>query len=359
MRRLYTARENLILLFTAIVLTIVGIIFIYDFTKSDNAYCIETFYLIRQSTYAVCGLVCAFLLSRFDYHRLYTIYLWIFFMAVAIIILNFAMNLGGSNRGYFQIGSVWINMSQLILTVSILMFVGILQHENIFSVKAVSCCLAFAALFCLIGDFQGMMLFAIIIFPIAFIKEWKAALTFAAPAAAGIICIIQKRYYVPKRIDVWLDPFMERYDLGYEIVNSMYSIASGGMFGVGVGEGKTAYCLPDAHSTYIIAGITREIGWFGALEILFVYCIFLGAAFKIACRSVDKYGFYIAAAITVRYSVMLILHLFTAANMIPAFGVFLPFISYNGTGLLTDFALLGILLNIARQKAENDRRMGI
>lgn len=359
MRRLDTARENLMILFTAIVLTIVGIVFIYDFTRTDNVFYIKTFYLIRQSTYAVCGLVCAFLLSRVDYHRLYAACRWIFFMVIAVVISNSAMNWGWNHRGYFQIGSIWLNMSQLILTVSILMFAGILQRENIFSVKAVSCCLAVAASFCLIGDFQGMVLFAVIIFPIAFIKEWKAALTFAVPVVTGIICIAQKRYYVPKRIAVWLDPFMERYDLGYEIVNSMYSIASGGMFGVGIGEGKAAYCLPDAHSTYIMAGIMREIGWFGALGILAVYCIFLVAAFKIACRAVDKYGFYIAAVITVRYSVMLILHLFTAANMIPAFGVFLPFVSYSGTGLLTDFALLGILLNIARQKAEYDGRMGI
>lgn len=103
----------------------------------------------------------------------------------------------------------------------------------------------------------------------------------------------------------------------------------------------------------------RETGWFGALGILTVYCIFLAASFKIACRAVDPYGFYIAVVITVRYSIMLILHLFTAANMIPAFGVFLPFVSYGGEGLLIDFAFLGILLNIAGQKAEYDRRIGI
>ena len=288
MRRLYTARENLIILSAAIVLTVVGIVFIYDFTRMDNVFYQKSYYPIRQSAYAVCGLACAFLLSRVDYHRLYAACRRIFFILIAVVISNFVMNWGWSHGGYLRIGSVWFHMSQLILTVSTLMFAGLLQRENILSVKAAGCCVAVAASFYLIRDFQGIVLFAVIIFSIAFIKEWKSALIFAVPVAAGIVCIAQAMYYVPKRIAIWLDPFMDRYGSGYEIVNSMYSIASGGMFGSGIGEGKTAYCLPDADSTYIMAGIMRETGWSGALGILAVYCIFLASAFKIACRAADK-----------------------------------------------------------------------
>lgn len=359
MRRLYTSRENLILLVTVIVLTIVGIIFIYDFTRADNIFFEKTYYLERQSVYAVCGLLCALVFSRVDYHKLYAVYCWMFFVIVAMIFLNLFMNWGWIYRGCFYIGNIVFDGAQIILTLSLLIFTDMIQHKNICSVKVISYCIAVACLLFSMRDFQGIVLFVLVIIPIAFIKDWKAALVFSVPAVIGVVSILQDVYYVPRWISVWLDPFSDRYNWGYEIVNSMYSIASGGMFGVGVGEGKAAYCLPDALSTYMMAGITREIGWFGAFGILAVYCVFLATAFKIACRAIDKYGFYISAVITVRYAVMLVLHLFTVANMIPPVGIFLPFISYSGTRLLTDFILLGILFNIASQRAEYDRRMGI
>jgi cell division protein FtsW len=151
------------------------------------------------------------------------------------------------------------------------------------------------------------------------------------------------------RVSVWLDPFSDVKETGYQVVQSLYSIASGGMFGLGLGcsRQKLGY-MPEAQNDIIFAIICEELGFFGATILIIIFMLLIWRGIRTAMKAKDRFGMLVASGITIMIAVQVIINIAVVTNTMPNTGIPLPFISYGGTSLVFMMASAGILMNISK-----------
>ena len=133
------------------------------------------------------------------------------------------------------------------------------------------------------------------------------------------------------------------------IVQSLYSIGSGGLTGLGLGQSRQKYLyLPEEHNDFIFSVVCEELGFIGALLILTLFALLIIRGYWIALHSTDRYSFLVAAGITTLLAIQVILNVAVVTNLVPCTGISLPFFSYGGTALLMQMAEMGIVLSISR-----------
>jgi cell division protein FtsW len=150
------------------------------------------------------------------------------------------------------------------------------------------------------------------------------------------------------RFSAWLNPWGDPTGDGYQIIQSLYAIASGGLFGVGIGKSRVKAYLPEQTNDYIFSIICEELGLFGAGIVLLLFGILIWRGILVAINATDTFSALTAAGIVLTISSQLIINVAVATNTLPPTGVTLPFISYGGTSLLVMMAMVGVLLNISR-----------
>jgi cell division protein FtsW len=159
--------------------------------------------------------------------------------------------------------------------------------------------------------------------------------------------------YVRDRITAWLDPFADAADTGWQVVQSLYAIGSGGLLGLGLGNSRQKYLyLPEEHNDYIFSVVCEELGFIGAVLILALFSLLVIRGYWIAMHARDKYSMLVGVGITTLFALQVILNVAVCTNTIPSTGISLPLFSYGGTALLIQMAELGILLSISRDIPE-------
>ena len=164
--------------------------------------------------------------------------------------------------------------------------------------------------------------------------------------ATGIIT------YNSSRIDIWLDPFNEEWmrDKGYQIRQSLLSIGSGGLFGLGLGKSRQKFLfLPEEHNDFIFAIICEELGLVGATIIMVMFALLIIRGYWIALHARDRFGSLLAVGVTTQIALQVFLNIAVVTNLIPNTGISLPFFSYGGTALVIQLAEVGIVLSVSRQ----------
>ena len=147
----------------------------------------------------------------------------------------------------------------------------------------------------------------------------------------------------------WRDPFADTSAAGYQIVQSLYSIGSGGFLGLGLGQSRQKYLyLPEEHNDYIFSIVCEELGYVGAIAILILFALLICRGYWIAAHSPDRYSFLVGVGITTLLSIQVFLNISVVTNLIPCTGISLPFFSYGGTALLMQLGEMGIILSISR-----------
>lgn len=202
-----------------------------------------------------------------------------------------------------------------------------------------------------------------------------ACIVFGVPLLMALVLLIPPRYWlgiVPmgllaafaigmlqpyrmKRIEVWFDPWSDARDAGYQMVQSLSTIGSGGIFGMGFGDGVSKYeYLPEAHTDFAFAIFSQEHGFFGVLLIFFLLAVLLIICMRVAARAKDTFGQVLSLGIIFLVLGQALANLAMVAGLLPVVGVPLPFISYGGSSLIVTMAGMGILLGIAdRSRAED------
>lgn len=165
----------------------------------------------------------------------------------------------------------------------------------------------------------------------------------------------QEQGFRATRIQTWLNPFADPTGDGWQIIQSWYAIASGGLFGVGLGESKQKYLyLPEPQNDFIFAVLAEELGFFGCMVVIILFAIFIWRGIVIALKARDNFGTLIAIGIVTLIGLQAIINIAVVTGTIPVTGMPLPFFSYGGTAILTNLCAVGILLNISRSaKKEN------
>ena len=200
-----------------------------------------------------------------------------------------------------------------------------------------------------------------------------ACIVFGVPLLMALVLLIPPRYWlgiVPmgllaafaigmlqpyrmKRIEVWFDPWSDARDAGYQMVQSLSTIGSGGIFGMGFGDGVSKYeYLPEAHTDFAFAIFSQEHGFFGVLLIFFLLAVLLIICMRVAARAKDTFGQVLSLGIIFLVLGQALANLAMVAGLLPVVGVPLPFISYGGSSLIVTMAGMGMLLGIADRSGD-------
>lgn len=176
---------------------------------------------------------------------------------------------------------------------------------------------------------------------------WFVGALIAALAALGVVMTFFP--YASSRITTWLDPFANTSGSGYQIVQSLYAIGSGGLFGLGLGQGRQKYLyLPEEHNDFIFPVVCEELGFVGAIAILLLFALLVIRGYWLAMHMRDRYSFLVTAGITTLLAIQVVLNVAVVTNLVPCTGISLPFFSYGGTALLIQLAEMGIVLSASR-----------
>ena len=152
------------------------------------------------------------------------------------------------------------------------------------------------------------------------------------------------------RLITFLDPFADIQDAGWQIVQSLYAIGSGGLFGVGLGNSTQKYLyIPEAHNDFIFSIIAEELGFLGCVAVIVLFALFIWRGILIAMKAPDMFGSLIAVGITSMVGLQAIINIAVVTSSMPVTGMALPFFSYGGTSLIILLCAVGVLLNISRQ----------
>ncbi len=167
----------------------------------------------------------------------------------------------------------------------------------------------------------------------------------------GLVLMDQEGYWM-KRITSFIDPFQDPLGSGWQVIQSLLALGSGGLFGVGLGKSiqKTLY-LPEPQNDFIFSIIGEELGFIGCLILIICYLVLIWRGCHIALNAPDMFGTLMASGITIMLAVQVILNIAVVTSSMPPTGITLPFISYGGNALLLFMGSFGIMLNISRHSA--------
>lgn len=332
--------------------------YVATYDKGDSYY-----YLKKQLINGSLGLVAMFLAINIDYHtygRLHTIIFW---TGVSLMVLGMFTTMGdtgGSGEGskrWLVIAGIRFQPSD-VMKLSVLVQISYLLAKRKKPFKTFFgdffpylvftgfCCGLVAIMDLGTGIAMGitlMLMFLIVGVP----KRHLLGLVLAAIGA--VAALIAMKPYRLKRLTGFLDPWSDYYGKGYQVIQSLLAIGSGGLMGVGLGNGGAKwYYLPEQHTDFIFATLVEEGGCLAGLVVLLLFLAFTWRGLTIALKVNDYFGSLLASGLTLMVSVQALVNIAVALGLMPVTGISLPFISYGGTSLVISLAAVGVLLNISR-----------
>ena len=327
-------------------------------TGGDAAY-----YFVRQLIYALLGTGLMLLCSRLPmafYRR------WTFpFLALSLLLLALVPLIGvkaNGSRRWLGLGSLTLQPSELSKLAVILSFSalicrfrqrmhsfrwGILPFLGILSV--------IVGLLILEPHFSASIIILALGGCMMFLGGvglgWFAAAL--GTLGGGLLVLLMFFPYASSRINTWRDPFSSPSADGYQIVQSLYAIGSGGLSGLGLGAGRQKYLyLPEEHNDLIFSVVCEELGFLGAAAILTLFALLVLRGYRIALGCRERFDFLVCAGITTLLALQVFLNVAVVTNLLPCTGISLPFFSYGGTALLIQMGEMGILLSASRERKE-------
>lgn len=175
----------------------------------------------------------------------------------------------------------------------------------------------------------------------------------ALVGVVSAVLLVLNSPYRRRRLFGYLDPWEDPYGTGWNIIQSLYALASGGMWGLGIGRGRQKFeYLPQEHSDYIFATVGEELGYIGAFAMLALFGFIFWRGLRIAMRAADDFGTLLAYGITLSLTLQAIINISVVVGSIPPTGVPLPFISSGGSSLVASLAAVGVLLSISRTQVD-------
>ena len=185
----------------------------------------------------------------------------------------------------------------------------------------------------------------------------KWLLAGAGAAVVFVVVYVSCMGYAGDRITAWLHPELDPGDTGYQILQSLYAIGSGGLFGLGYGRSRQKYLyLPFQYNDYIFAVICEELGFVGAVLIVAVFAAMILRGYWIALKAADRFSTVLAAGLVTLIALQTVLNLGVVTNLLPSTGIALPFFSYGGTALAVNMGEMGIVLCISRQRRKSKQQ---
>ena len=366
-RRRFPAGEKVDYPFLVLVLLLltVGLIMLYSASSAqsmyDTGYTISTKYLQKQAVCAGIGLLCMAFFSRIPAAVWYKL-AWVLY-AISIVLLLSVLVIGESVNGarrWINIAGLQFQPSEIAKFTMILLFARLTKGFGADAERFRYGVLGFGA--ALMGilvplalekHLSAIMLMGMVAVVMMFVAGTGKKWLLAGAIAAGVFVLVYITFmgYAGDRVSAWLHPEEDPGDTGYQILQSLYAIGSGGLFGLGFGKSRQKYLyLPFQYNDYIFAIICEELGLIGALLIIALFSAMILRGYWIALRARDRFSTVFAAGLVTLIAVQTILNLCVVTNLLPSTGIALPFFSYGGTALAVNLGEMGIVLSISRQR---------
>lgn len=355
------------LLFLILFLVCFGLVMIYS-TSSYNAqrfYGKPTYYLERQALFAGAGILIMLFVSKIDY-RIYITNLPVirikpitilYFLCIGlqIYVLIFGDVVNGAKR-WISLGGLGRFQPSELTKIAVILFTAYIVNlaprklDKFTGFLRVVFFIAPLLGLIVIENFSTALVIGVIMVAICFVASRKKAYYIISGILFGGIGAIFVFFvsYRSDRIKIWLN--VETHEKGYQILQGLYAIATGGIFGKGLGESmqKLGF-IPESHNDMIFSVICEELGLFGAFALILLFILMIWRIFIIAINAPDLFGGLIATGVLAHIAVQVLLNIAVVTNTIPSTGIPLPFISYGGSSVMVILFEMGIVLSVSNQ----------
>lgn len=346
---------------TVLSLLAIGIIMVFSssavgaWQRGQDPYAV----LRRQLIWAGLGIVAMVVMMNFDYRRLKRLS-WILFpvsLGLLIVVLFVARDIKGSMR-WIPLGPLTIQPSEL-AKFSCVLFLSFWLSELKDGVKnfvaGVLIPLVMIGVVCALIMLEPDLGTTIVIFGstmlilfVAGVRKSHLTFVMLLGAAAGYVLAVSAPYR-RQRLISFLDPWADRTGSGWQIIQSLYALGSGGLFGLGLGRGRQKFSyLPEPHTDFIFSSLGEELGFIGTALVLLLFFLLAWRGLRVAMESRDSFGALLAAGITSMIVFQAILNIGVVTSSLPVTGVPLPLISAGGSSLTITLGSIGVLLNISK-----------
>ena len=317
-------------------------------------------YFIKQAIFAIAGLFAMGIISKINYRVYKSFYKFVY--VLSIILLALVLVIGTSSNGakrWIYIGGQSFQPSEFVKLFMIIFYAGLLtkDREELPKfwkglVKHILWIAPIAGLLLLEPHMSATLVISGICLVMMIVAGCKFSQLFMSGLIIGVPVIgvlIVKSSYRLKRVVTFLDPWQDKLGDGWQVIQSLYAIGSGGLFGLGLGQSKQKYLyLPEPQNDFIFSVLAEELGWAGCVFVIILFAILIWRGVLIAMKAPDMFGSLLAVGITSLIAIQVIINIAVVTSSMPATGMPLPFFSYGGTALFLLLCEMGILLNISR-----------
>lgn len=356
-------RLNLAVLLPGLALLCLGVVMVYSAsavfatTKLHN----PSFFLSRQSIFALLGMLTLYLAWQLDF-RVLQRFVWpLAGLAILLLVVVLIPGVGRSGGGavrWISLGSLSLQPGELAKPILVVVLAALLAkrreremagEETGNVLKALIVPGIMAMLLMLEPDFGSTVIVAVITGVMLFVNGARLSyliLTVLGLLPVAYIAVVSTPYRM-RRMMSFLDPWSHRHDIGYQVSESLISIGSGGLTGLGIGDGRQKlFFLPAAHTDFIFSIISEELGFVGSLFVVACFVSIVLAGLLIARRAHTVFGSYLALGLTTLIGLQAMTNMSVTLGLVPTKGLTLPMVSYGGSSLIATCLALGILLSI-------------
>ncbi|MFZ3173118.1 MAG: putative lipid II flippase FtsW [Carboxydocellales bacterium] len=356
------------LFFSIICLLVIGMLMVFSASSVSayNQYNNPYYFFQRQMIWAVLGIAVMLVVSGYDYYKLkklaFSGYVFGLLCLLAVLIVGKTIN---GAKSWIFLGFMSFQPSELAKPLVVIELARLLSQKqqkiqsfwegvgpSLVSLGVV------CALIMLQPDLGTTMVLVLTGFTMLFVARVKIIHLCLLGAGGGLLATLfmTMKTYRMERWQTFINPWRDPLGSGYQIVQSLYAIGSGGLMGLGLGQSKQKYLwLPEEHNDFIFAIVGEELGFIGASCIILLYALMASRGLQVARRAPDDFGRMLGAGLTAMIMVEASINLAVVTGSIPVTGVTLPFISYGGSSLLFKLFGMGILLNISRHTVAEEQ----
>jgi cell division protein FtsW len=357
---------DIILLLVTLILVTIGTAMIYSSSSilAQQKFNDGQYFIKKQLVFVVLGLISMVILTKIDYttwkKAAYPGIILSLIMLVLLFIPDVGLKRGGATR-WLNLGLFSFQVSEMVKIAMVVFLAHLLARKAHLLKKFSRGVLIPSAITAVVislilmePDFGTAVIIAsILILMLCLAGSRMTHLMFLAAAfiPVGVWLIFHKGYRLA-RLTVFLDPWKDASNTGFQIIQSLISFGSGGIGGVGIGDGmQKLFYLPEPHTDFILSIIAEESGFIGVSIVIILFSIFVFRGFMIAIKAPDLFGTLLAAGLTMVIAMEAFINIAGVMGLIPLKGLALPFLSYGGSSFVMSMIAIGILLNISTQSS--------
>ncbi|MBQ4119617.1 MAG: cell division protein FtsW [Clostridia bacterium] len=347
-----------------LILLTIGLVMLFS---ASYAYSYEYYgnsykFISRQALFAVVGVIVMLWVSKWDYH-IFKRFAWVIYLgvnAILLLLLILPPQVKGMDvKRWLALGSITFQPSEFAKFSIVLIFAALISanYKQIGNFKFIAILVALLAVPCCLIVAEPHLSATILVFMLGIVLLIVGGLPKRyifgglGLGGAGVLALVLTGAigYASDRFKYWLDPWLAPTGEGFQTIQSLLAIGSGGILGRGIGQSRQKYLwVPEPHNDFIFSIVCEEVGLIGAVVIIILFCLLVWRGFVIAMRSPDKFGSLMAIGLTFQVGLQAMLNIWVVTNTIPNTGISLPFFSYGGTSLLILLAQMGVVLSISR-----------